>query len=674
MVEVQEAEPEVEKPKDAPEGPHDQGVTFRAIVFGLCIAVAVSLLANTVRYVQKGSYMAISLMPMGNLLLFLLSVLACAALARWFGRRFVFSPVEWITIFCMGFISSLGPTYGVSGYFISILASPYYFATVENRWAEYLHPYLPHWLIPTNEGKAITYFFEGLPPGAPIPWDVWVLPLFWWFSFIAVLGFACLCVSVLIHRQWADHERLVYPALAPILEMAMPVGTGGRALPEFMKGRAFWAGFALTSFVFGWNVISWFYPMSPTFPTVSGRFFRDLLPRHYPPIFFFLSTYVICFSYFASLEVLFSIWFFDLLYMIEAGILNRVGISAAAPTYGAGPYAMTSYKFQTAGAFAALVLWWLWVSRGHLRRVFHKALRPDRSSVDDSRELFSYRGAVIGLIVCCVYIAAWLGQVGIETRVILLLIPAMFIVYLGLAKVMADSGLIFLEPPALAWDYSLLALGGAKTLQASTLVGNSLLSFNVNHVRSFAMPALAHINRLGDCVAKGKRRLFWGVFGAFVVGVVVSTFYTIWLAYTVGGYNFRPNWLVLMDGERQFGQAVNALRNPRRILTAEYWLFAAGAGVMTLLNLVRYRFTWWPFHPVGFALSGTMFARLESCTIFIAWLIKFLMLKVGGVAFYRRSKPFFIGMLIGYVLVVVAGLVIDALWFPGEGHVIHQWY
>lgn len=125
MAEVREAELKVEKREDVSENLdpqktsvealQDQGVTLRAIVFGLCITVAVSLLANTVRYVQKGSYMAISLMPVGNLLLFLPSVLACAALAWWFGRRFTFSPTEWITIFCLGFISSLGPIYGVTG-------------------------------------------------------------------------------------------------------------------------------------------------------------------------------------------------------------------------------------------------------------------------------------------------------------------------------------------------------------------------------------------------------------------------------------------------------------------------------------------------------------------------------------------------------------------------------
>jgi len=83
--------------------------------------VAVSLLSNTARYLMHSSCIAVDLMPMGNLLLFLLSVPGSAALARGFGRRFVLSSSEWVTVFCTGFVSALGPIYGISGYLVSRL-------------------------------------------------------------------------------------------------------------------------------------------------------------------------------------------------------------------------------------------------------------------------------------------------------------------------------------------------------------------------------------------------------------------------------------------------------------------------------------------------------------------------------------------------------------------------
>ena len=108
--------------------------------------------------------------------------------------------------------------------------------------------------------------------------------------------------------------------------------------------------------------------------------------------------------------------------------------------------------------------------------------------------------------------------------------------------------------------------------------------------------------------------------------------------------------------------------------TPNYWFFLAGAGVMAFLNLMRYRFVWWPFHPIGFALSGTALSRLTSFTILVAWLLKLVMLKLVGASFYRKSRPFFFGMLIGYILAVAGGLVMDAIWFPDQGHTVHKWY
>ena len=144
------------------------------------------------------------------------------------------------------------------------------------------------------------------------------------------------------------------------------------------------------------------------------------------------------------------------------------------------------------------------------------------------------------------------------------------------------------------------------------------------------MPLVAQINRLGDFVGRDKRRLFWGVFGALVAGVVSSTLYTIWLGYHVGAYNFRPNWLIIHEGEWQYGMTVNEILNPARMQAIDYWFLLIGAVTMVLVNLMRYRFARWPLHPIGFALSGIPAARRMGSTLLVAWLVKLIMLKTGG--------------------------------------------
>ena len=101
--------------------------------------------------------------------------------------------------------------------------------------------------------------------------------------------------------------------------------------------------------------------------------------------------------------------------------------------------------------------------------------------------------------------------------------------------------------------------------------------------------------------------------------------------------------------------------------------FAVGGALMASLIYLRYRFTWWPLHPVGLSISGSYLARRTACTIFAAWLIKLVMLKVGGPGFYRKSRPFFVGLLVGYVLGIALSSGIDVLWFPDRGHYVHRY-
>lgn len=645
----------------------DRGVTVRSLVFGLVLVIAINALATVARYIMHSSFMAYSHMPMGNLMLTLLCLIVCSVLARWFGKRFAFSPGEWLAIFSMGFICSLGPTYGVSGYLVGVIVTPYYFSTPENRWAEFLHPYLPEWIIPSNRDGAISWFYDGLPAGAPVPWATWLGPLFWWFTFICAVALACFCASVIMRKQWAEHEKLVYPAMEPIIELTTQPGTGRTYLPEFMQGRMFWTGFGVVGVIFTWNIIAWFHPALPKFPTAAGTWVP--IGRNFPPQWVFISTVGICFSYFASLELLFSMWLFDLVFIVESGILDQLGITAFNRYY-----ASKRYLWQTTGAFIALSLWWVWIARAHLKQAFQKALHPKSEHIDDSRELISYRAAFCCLAASIAYTLVWLSASGMAWKVLAILLPFMFLSYGAVSKILADSGLIYIKAPSTAWTLTTALMGGARAIPAASHALIYPASVAIDHFRGFTFSVGTHINRLSDFIPGNKRPLFGGLCIAFVVGIISSTLFTIWLGYRIGGYNFSPNWLIIRAGVGGYQNSVNAIISPQPMEEIDYYFFLIGALAMYALLFLRYQFTWWPLHPIGLALSGTGLARLTSFTIFVAWLIKFTLLRIGGAPFYRRSKPFFVGMLVAYVLSTALGLVVDAIWFMPQGHTVHKWY
>ena len=108
--------------------------------------------------------------------------------------------------------------------------------------------------------------------------------------------------------------------------------------------------------------------------------------------------------------------------------------------------------------------------------------------------------------------------------------------------------------------------------------------------------------------------------------------------------------------------------DPMRLL-----FFGIGAAGMALLTFLRYRFSWWPLHPIGLAVAAADNGYSLAMPVFFAWACKSILMRVGGVNLYRRAKPLFLGLLVGYTCGVVFSFAIDALWFPGQGHQIHNW-
>ena len=102
-------------------------------------------------------------------------------------------------------------------------------------------------------------------------------------------------------------------------------------------------------------------------------------------------------------------------------------------------------------------------------------------------------------------------------------------------------------------------------------------------------------------------------------------------------------------------------------------LMFAGAVGMALLTFLRYRFVWWPVHPVGLAVAYSGMTKHAAFCIFLTWICKAIILKVGGVFLYRRTVPFFIGIIVGYALSVAVGYFVDIVYYQGHGHGMHAY-
>ena len=646
-----------------------RGVTVRSVLSGLVLVVALDALAIHLRYVVHGSLMTYSHVPMAMLIVFTLMIVIGALIARF--SPWKLSSPEWHTILAMGIVGAAVPGFGLSGYLLGYIATPYYFATEVNEWHTYLHPYINPWLIPSDENKAVTWFFEGAPKGAQIPWDAWLLPLLWWTTFIMAAFVVLACVAVVFRRQWVQNERLAFPAMAPLIHMAEEPGSGRFALPDFTKNYLFWIGFGLAFGMIAWNCINYFLPGFPRFPVYRGRWYW--IDRQYPPAFGFLGLFTIFFSYFASLDVLFSIWFFDLLFIVEGGWLHRRGFTAISPYYYRGVY-----YWQTKGAFAMLAASVFWVARRHIRDVLRKAWNRDHP-MDDRDEPLSCRTAVVAMLVGLAFMWLWLSRIGFDPLLAALLLPAVIFTYVGLAKILAETGMPYTNVPAGPWGL-VSPFIGSSNVNETTRVALRFSSRITSHFKGLFLPALAHAGRVAEGVRGGRRRLMYAVVLAFLVSFVASVLLTIQLGYRDGAYNFN-SWEIVRAGPKHFEGTATSVKNfltkkpdpPVYREHPDYMVFFGLGGLATLLLIfLRHRFVWWPLHPVGLAISGSYLARRTSMTILLAWIVKLVMLKMGGPSVYRKSRPLFIGLLAGYILGVALSAFIDVFWFPERGHSVHR--
>jgi hypothetical protein len=166
--------------------------------------------------------------------------------------------------------------------------------------------------------------------------------------------------------------------------------------------------------------------------------------------------------------------------------------------------------------------------------------------------------------------------------------------------------------------------------------------------------------KLADEFIKAKRRLFWAIMATVLVSICVALWIRLEVAYEHGAINLNAFY------------AANAAQYPYNFMAqiaaapqGPHWdgLLQVGVGavIMAALELLHFRFLWWPFHPLGFPISVAFGGMWFS--VLIAYLLKGAALKYGGPQLYRRTVPFFLGMILGEIVPAGFWLIID--YFTG---------
>ena len=623
--------------------------SLKGLGIGTLLCLGIGVVAP---YAAVFSYHRIGFNPSSPGALFFFACVIFANIAVAFlGRRLALSKPDLVLIYCMLLMAVTVPTWGLMFFLIGTIVYPFYFATPENRFEDLFFDHIPQWMVP-RDPEAIKGYYEGLPRGAPIPWEVWVEPMAWWLGLAAVMGFMLICLSSILHRQWSTHERLAYPMMQ--LPQGMLAGEEGgvsKFAPLF-RNPVMWVGFSLPFIYLTMKGLNFHFPFLPDPDLDSDPWV--LRGSVYLPIRVVFAY--IGFFYLASLDLTFSVWFFFLFYKIQEGIFNVFGVASTERLSGYEWPPIADLVHQQTGAAIVFILFGLWSARAHLRDVMRSAWNP-RNGVDDREELLRYRTAVAGLLASFAAIGFWLWRSGVPGLYVPVLLVVSIVFFVLVARVVATAGVPTTRSPIVP-AYFVISGFGTSMLGTKGLVALTFTFIWQGESRTSPMVAASNGLKLAESVKGSKKRLFWGLMIALAASMLASLYTTLELAYSNGAVNLPLLQLAGGHCWPQIGGTANAM--PEANMRG--WLFRGIGGAFEfLLMWGQHRWHWWPLHPIGFAVAFGWLTSSVWFSALIAWILKAVILHVGGGKLFLTLKPFFLGLILGEVLTAGAWTAIYAL-------------
>jgi hypothetical protein len=634
------------------DGASSEGIRLRAMALGmvLCALIAVGLPYG--EFVVKGTRLGLSSStPAAFFLLFLLIAFVQPLLGL-LRRAWLFNRAELLLITVMMMLTTAIPSRGLVGPLIPAISSILYYATPENNWSDTLLPFIPNWMIVHDE-EAVKFFYEGLPRGEAIPWAAWLEPLTWWLLLLAAFYLVVLCAMVIMRRQWMDNERLLYPLMQVPLGMIEDSDPPSRFKP-LLRNPVMWAGFAVPFLFNTVNALHRYYEFVPSVEiNLAVRLAYDSVAI---PIR--LNYLMLGLAYFINTGLSFSMWFFYLLAKFQAAIFSYIGIltteqidaySHAGPTTG-----MLSH--QSMGAMIVLLLLGLWTARPHLRQVWQQVWK--RRAGVDADELLSYRFAVIGLVAGTVFMVGWLWRSGLPLWAVLLYLFGAFVIFLALTRVIVEAGLSSAVEGMSGAGFLVSGVGSTALGPAGMMAAGFTLAW-AGDLLIFMMAPCANGIRMLHGVKASKKVVLGMMAAAVVIGIAGSIYATLYMGYSYGALNLHRQYFSGLFALEPFRFASRFIESP----TGPYWpgwiWTGVGAAIMAVLMTARHYLLWWPLHPIGYVVSGTWILNSIWFNIFLAWMIKAMVLKYAGPNGYRATRVFFLGVILGQFVVGGGWLITD---------------
>ncbi|HMP71757.1 MAG TPA: hypothetical protein PKE55_00690 [Kiritimatiellia bacterium] len=684
-------------------------MTFRAVILGLLGVAFVNSYTYFNDWIMRQTMFVGNFMPISVYGLLVIFLAFLYPLLSKISRALLLRRSELAVILVLVLASCAIPGSNLLRLFTPALVMPHRFEKTEPGWQnQRIMDLVPDGAFSIGAGKTVPYsmlvdvsrdeelvlsgFTRGLSEASDrlafseVPWDAWQPALIFWLPIILSLWIALVCLALVVHRQWADHEHLPYP-IVTFTKSLLPEENGDRG--PILSSKLFWLALGAVFAIHGYNYLNlWFSNylfgqiplgidfsslsnLSDTFEKGGGR---QLLEK------FTLYFTVVAVAYFLPKEVSLSLGIGPFIWIFIAGMFATYGVGVGG-WQGSWPFGLTMDAMMIMGAYFGMLVVLLYTGRQYYSAVFRRAFGiPSREPVESSA-IWGARFFMIGMAFFTVYSAL---VAGLDWPIALLFGLGLVAVYLVMARLLAETGLFFIvttgTPATLIW-----AFFGARALGPEILFLMFMFCIVLFYdTREALMPYVVNGLKLADdCKAKVGRTAFFVIVAIFV-GLGVGLPVTLYFQYSNGvdvslwkieqakrPFNETISIMQRLDAQGQLEEA-GQVTGIKRFLEASphrngLIAFFAAAGLVIGFSFLRLRFTNWPLHPVMFLVWSTYAGDSFAQSFLVGWLIKLLITKYGGMGIYQKCKPIMFGLIAGEMLGGVVPMVVSLIYYITTG-------
>jgi len=571
--------------------------------------------------------------PLSNVIFILFFLTGFSLILGKFIPKLSLGQGELLTIYVILCIVSSLCSHDMMEILVTILGYPYWFASPENEWGDLFLKQLPRWLT-VDDMRALSGFYRG-SSSLYIRRHImaWLTPAAWWISFIIVLLFTMLCINTFLRRQWTERERLTYPIIQLPLEMTSPRS-------GFFKNGLMWLGFSIAALISIVNLLNSIFPSVPYIPVKRrsiGYLFTERPWNAMGDVRIDFYPFAIGIAFMIPLDLLLSCWVFYWLYKMELVIGSVMGWRSISRF----PYA----NEQGFGAYIGILLFVIWTGRSHFKSVAKHVLGIDR--MDDSREPMPYRMAAIGFALGFSYLFLFSYRMGMSVWVIPIFFAIYYLLGTVIARMRAELGFLVHDLHHIDPHSMMVDIFGTRRLGVQNLVGFSLYMFFNRAYRAHPMPQELEAMKIGERINLNQRRIAFAIMYATVLGAILTFWLLLDNYYRHGAETGYYGPWALGFGRGIYRQLEGWLSYPRDPDIPAMGFMGGGFAMAVLLMMARTRFLWFPLHPLGYAMANSWGMYNLWCPLFVAWLLKWVILKQGGLKSYRKAIPFFLGLALG---------------------------